>query len=250
MQNPRFTVLAIGVIVFGIFPLVTGLDLTFNADKHIQEIQEKESVDLDILTTLNITPAYKDEEKTPVKYVKVNFDTTVIFQGDKVNITATGVEVTPEVIAIFLFVTESSFDISEFSGDYLAREINSGKRFKNVIELYATTVPPFHQTLEVPFLQANQDINIQGVWIKDSDNYGYMISDESILTVHPRTDKLLAETNKAILEQIYETQLSIQEQKKTNDIILGLTWIGIAAIPILVGTDILLRIYLKTEKQN
>ena len=94
------------------------------------------------------------------------------------------------------------------------------------------------------------DVNIQGVWIIDADTYGYMVSNKTILTVLPRTEKLLVETNKAILEQIYETQLSTQEQKKTNDIILGLTLIGLAAIPILVGSDILLRIYLKVKNED
>ena len=247
LQNPRFTALALGVIVFGIIPLVIGLDLAVNADKHIHKIQTKETVDLDLLTSINIIPTYESEEKTPVKYVKVNFDTTVIFEGDTVGLTATGIDIDPDVIAVYLFVEEPDYNITKYSGEDLGREINSAKAFNQIIELFPTTVPPFHSREEIPFLKAYQNVNIQGVWIKDEDNYGYMTSDETILTVHPRTDKLLAETNKAILEQITETQLSTQEQKKTNDLILGVTLIGLAAIPILVGTDILLRIYLKVN---
>jgi len=250
LQNSRFTALAIGVIAFGIIPLVTGLDLTTNADKHIHEIQKKETVDLERLMSINITPTYDTEEKTPVKYVKVNFDTTVIFEGDTIGLTATGIDVDPEVIAIYLFITEPDDDITKYSGEDLGREINSAKAFNQIIELFPTTVPPFYSRTEIPFLKAYQNINIQGVWVKDESNYGYMISGETILTVHPRTDKLLAETNSAVMEQIYETKISTQQQKKTNDVILGLTWIGLAAIPILVGTDILLRIYLKQKIQS
>jgi len=238
------------VIALGMLPLFHGLDLSINSDKHIKPIPEKEPVDLDILTSINLTPTYEDEETAMVKYVKVNFDTMVIFEGDTVGLTATGVDVSPEIIAIYLFITEPYFDLTNLSGDNLGREINSAKAFNQVIELFPTDDPPFHKRLEVPFLQAYQDVTIHGVWVVSSDRYGHMVNDKPILRVHPLTDKLIAETNKALLEQITETQLSTQEQQKSNDIILGLTLIGLAAIPILVGTDILLRIYLRVKKEN
>lgn len=256
--NPRFTWLAIAVIVlFGIPSLIYGIYLMINADPPPISYEDLKEVNLIEPKTVILTPTYDSEKTAHVKEIAIDFDTIIVFQDDVIKISAKAIDVNPNVMAIYLFVTDPTQNMTSLSGDNLAREINYGIKNKNVLQLFETVEPKFQDSQLVPFYQANQQVTIKGIVVLkdtihgdiDSDNQprhvpAYMELDRHVFTVFPKTVKLEAQTNHAVIQSAKETRKANWEQDRSNNLIQGLTWIGISAIPILVGADILLRIYL------
>ena len=231
--------------MFGFIPFSHGLSLIVTADESEEVTIEGNTFKLEKLTSVNLFPEHKDEQTALFKRIKINFDTMVIFEGDEVGLTATATGVDPKVNAIALVITNPTEKLSQLSLEYLGKEIEAKKDFGQVIELAPFTNPPFHSRVIIPFSETNQDVIIFGVIRTEDGLLHGLRSDQVITTVHPRTDKLQAETNKAILKQIEETEKQTIQQDETNTLFLGLTWIGVSAFPLWFGGEIILRIHLK-----
>lgn len=242
-KNKRLFILSVILIIIGFVPLVQGLLLISNIEKTEVVTIEGTKFSLDKLTSINLLPK-PGEEDILVDWIKVNFDTMVIFEGDSVGLTATATGINEQVEAIAIIITDPNQKLWELSNKELGQVIEEDKKFLQVLELSRFSDPPFHTRMMVPFLVPNHEVMLLGVVLTENGLHR-LKSDEVVTTVNPRIDKLQAETNRAILLQIEETKKETIEQAKTNNIILGLAWIGVSAIPILAGFNVVLRIYFK-----
>lgn len=195
-------------------------------------------IELDQLTSINLSAI--NSENPPVKRIKVNFDTLVIFQGDVVGVTATASGIDPNVKAIAILFTDPSSDIPTMTKTQLAQEIDITSEFHTTIQLLPTSDPPFNTRAFIPFFISNQQIVIYAVVWTEDGGYNRYLSKQVFAIVQPRTDKLQSETNQLIQQQI-------EKSGQTNILLLGLGWIGIMAIPILMGVDVLLRIHFDSK---
>lgn len=261
VRNPRFTVIGVLIIIgLGLPPLIYGMILMFNSDPPALSFDDLKTLNLIQPKTATLTPTYDSEKNALVDQILITFDTTVIFEDDWIGVNATAIGVDPSVLGIVLFVTSPMHDIKSLSGNNLAREINHGIKNNITLQLYSTVEPKFKTREMIPFYQAGQEVTIKGVIILKNTTRGdeklnyqdrnipkYVELNSPVFTVLPKTEKLQAITNNAVILLVNQTRVSNWGQDKANNLILGLTWIGIGIIPFLVGTDMLLRIYL-TEK--
>jgi len=249
MKSPRLTTIAIIAIILGCIPFVFGLSM-INENNPVQTVTiEGTEYSLGAITSVNMVPKFDSKFNstfTPAENIKLNFDTLVIFEGDHIGITTTATGVNSKVSGIALLFNPD-IDITQASNPEIVNEISESKKFGTIIELSPNTNPPFYSRNTIPFLIPNEEVRIQGIALVGNTLHR-LANPEFVTIVHPATDKLQADTNRAILKQIEETKIATEAQERTNNIFLGLAWIGVAIVPILAGTDILLRIHFDSKR--
>ena len=241
IERPWLTGLGMVLIIFGAILLsVNGLPLILDPIPHkVQTENVIHPINLNKLTSIN----WIAEKNPEIGSIKLNFDTVTIFAGDSVWVRATASDVNPNVNAIFVIVTTPEKNYKNYTGIDVMNEVRLDHEFNQTIALSPLSNPPYQTREELAFLQADQPVTFHGFVFLNNGSFVHLDNHETPLTVLPITDKLQAETNLSILKQINETKIANIKQDTYNNIVLGLTWLGVGAIPILVGTDILLRIY-------
>ena len=228
-KQKKLTFVAITAILFGIGFVVHGVILIIEADIAAVNTLEK---NLSKETSLNIVGVGTEQDST--KYIQAKFETSEIFAGDTIELTISAPYASLNLQKITIIVSDPSFyfddDVNLLYKAIVRQPPN------DIIQLLPNTDPPFQTTKKVKFVEPNQEIVIYAVSFGENTIAKYKGYVD--LKVHAETDRLKVKTDNAILEQI-------NEQEKTNKIFLGLAWIGVAVIPTLAGTDILLRIHFK-----
>jgi len=241
IKRPWLTALGIVLIIGGALLLsVKGLPLVLDPTPNKEQTDDiVHPIKLDKMYTVNLI----GDNNSELDHVKLNFDTTTIFDGDSVGVTATAFGVKPDVALIGIIIAEQSKNYTKFTGIQAVRDLNIDTAFNQSVILVPQTNPSFQTRTEFTFLQAFKPITFHGFVFLYNQSFAQLSSHETAFTILPKTDKLQAETNLAVLMQINETKKATFSQDTYNNIVLGLTWLGVGAIPVLVGTDILLRIY-------
>lgn len=243
IEYPKLTGIGIILIIVGLVILgVKGLPLVLDPTPH--EIQTEDIVHpikLDKVTSVNLISF---DNNSGFDYIKLNFDTVTLFAGDSVNVKATVYGVKPNVVAIVLLSAEPFKNFTTFTKADIKKEFIIDQAFNESITLTNQTSPQFQTTAKIAFPIAYQPVKFSGFTFLNDGNFSQFENKVKQLTVLPITEKLQSETNLATLLQINATNKATLAQDTYNNIVLGLTWLGVGAIPILVGTDILLRIYI------
>ena len=233
-KRKKLTAVAITAIVFGISFLVYGASLVYASENITTKFQQEPiEISLEGLITLDMRGSGSIHDST--KRVLISFETLEVFAGDTIEITASAPYASKNIKLISVIVGDRSFYFGDDVGKILR---NMDIIPENIIRLSPDTDPPFRTSKNIQFFRPNQEVIIYAISFGEQSTLAKFKSDVAF-TVNSRVEKLQVQTNNAILEQI-------NEQKKTNQIFLGLTWIGIAVIPILAGVDILLRIHFET----
>lgn len=243
IKCPVLTCVGIIAILGGFGLIIYGL--TFVAQGYVDvkiESVQKTPIKLDdnLLSAQIIEPELA-KEADMAKSLKINFDTIDIFQGDEIGVTVSTIGVKPYVALIYVIIADPSFDMNMTTRE-LVQQIEQGKKYRNVIELNPYSNPPFYARQIVPFPQPHQEVVFYATVLHNDGTHERLITNQIFTTVLSKVDKLQAETNMAILQQIDETKISNAQQEQTNKIFMGVSWIGVAIAPMLAGVDILLRI--------
>lgn len=225
-EHKRLTSLAVVLIIFSIGFLVWSGSIIIKANTPESSTTE---IKLGEPTFVNIVGG---GEQDFTKYVEVNFETLEVFAGDTISITASAPLASRNLVNITMIIADPDFYFGD-DNDHLFHSI-ANMPPEYIIGLFPNTDPPFKTTKEVKFVKPNQEVMIYAVSFGINSIAKY--KSDVAFTVHSQTDKLQVKTNTAILDQI-------TEQEKTNAIFIGLSLIGIAVIPMLIGADIFLRIY-------
>lgn len=228
-KRKKLTAIAITSIIFGFGILIHAGILILQSEITVENQTDSSEVKLGELVTLNMRGAGMMDS---TKHIKVNFETLEVFAGDTVNISVSAPSASPNLKKITTIIADPDFYFGDDT-ETLSRAIENIS-IENIIELLPSTNPPFHATKDIKFFRPNQEVVVYVISVGESSITKY--ASNVAFTVHSQADKLQVQTNNVILEQV-------KQQEKTNQIFLGLAWIGVAVIPILVGIDILLRIH-------
>ncbi|MEM3063967.1 MAG: hypothetical protein QW177_01180 [Candidatus Nitrosotenuis sp.] len=243
LKKPYFSIPAIAAIIFGAGIALFGAHYIKEGYSRTEIVEiGGEPFRLHQFTNFHLIAPIG--EPNFVDAIRISFDTTTIFQGDEIGVTAVAYGVKPEVKEILVLITDRSFNLETISDKVLYNNVIHMLEDRTAIQLLPSTDPPFSKRQLVPFLIPDQKVTLQAVLVTDSGN-GKLRNNDVVTTVYPRTDKLQSEMYKIINAQYTETRIANIEQDRTNTIFLGFSWVGVALILILAGIDVLMRIYAK-----
>lgn len=223
---------SVAIVLIGI-----GIGASFWAGIIINDANQSQNsneIKFNEITPINITGGGDEQDST--KIIKAEFETLEVFTGDKVKLTVSAPQASTNLSEIKIYVGTSDLDSSDHNK---LLESLEGLPPDNTLTLYPNSDPPFTGEKPFKFTIDGQRVVIYAI-SKGINNTYYPYKSNVIFTVYSQIDKLQVKTNNAILEQN-------AEQEKTNKIFIGLTLLGVAITPMLIGADILLRIHFETK---
>jgi len=213
-------------------------------------------------------------------HVCVTFDKSLLFMGDSVNYSATAYSSNPlalnatgglvksdqnNIANLWVVVGDPKIDTINPPDDPFhthTMEILDALDKNHAILLQPTTFDLFskqtsckydtYSTDETYFLNSGTlsfpyegDEQLDAIVMPKVGEVGNHLDPEPIFRIYPATERLQVVTNQATLDQIQETEKQIKFQDKTDTQIVGLSLVAVLLAPILIGSDIILRIYLE-----
>lgn len=240
-----FFITALGLFALGLWILQIGLVILHeDSQKEIGKNLEKKITEFELNKPISWITEPPIEANAPFKKIKINFDSDIIFVGDK-----TGVRVNVDVtdsnlLAMFFIPTKPDEDFSKKSAKELNEIINKSAEYGKIIEVTSLTDPPFETKVEMPF-DREGEIAFQVILLNKDYAYTGTPNTGTVITVYPRIDKLTAETNQAILRQTEHDNITAEVQNRKTDVIIGISWIAVSLIPLVVAGDILIQLFIK-----
>jgi len=218
--------------------LIQGHVLT-NSTLAASTISEVRDVEASFTTSID----HNDGETTGKIYTVIKLKTREAWTADnEIRYTiASAVEGTDKVSDIF-FVTV--MDASRYFDDIPEIKYNDFKKQyegEGLIQLKETELPNVWAKKGNFTMPIKSNLAFFGGY--GIENSGYHIATETIVELESPSVKIQADASRALIQQV-------NESKKTNDIIEGLTWILISVIPIGFGFEIILREYYHNKQKS
>lgn len=222
------------------------LQLAEQANSQIEFIEKIPEFQVNKPVTINLDQVIKNENAIDVK-ILITLDRGLVFAGDEINYHARSISTnSSNVLGIALLFDHKVMDYSKYSTQQMYNEVEKARPFRQVIEMIPDSETPFNTEGVIPF-PVEQDVYVQGVVFTKDNRFQLLELKESVFKVYPLSSKLELETNRVLLAQAEEQRKATQSQEVSNHRIIGLTWVGIGAIPILVCADMLIRIHLREK---
>ena len=200
-------------------------------------------------TSMDLTPTYDSFQISPLERLTIFFESDMIFEGDIVKVKGAATNVKEHIQEIVLIINDGSWSVSGKTLPEIKYEEKQAEKVGRVIVLTSETNPSFSSEIPMKFLSSGE-IHATGIFQFVNNTVSPINIDGKLLPVYSQADKLQVETNKAILKQIDQTELSNFQQERTNQLFLGLSIIAIALAPIISGCDFLYRIHIDTNRKE
>lgn len=223
------------ILIVGIIILIIGMFFVFNAGNEMLHPESNKIYDPEKICTyedvLCIPYFRKDVPYGFADGVNGTLDLDVQFRTfdtwavrNEINYTITVIADKPNVFdEIYFLSLQPVENVTRFNGENMRSIIDEYNSTDGLFVLEQKT--PIRYVAEGHwFSPVEMDIRVYGILIHDSYGTGIPES-QSLITIGSHLQKLQADTNKELLQQIKET-------KVTNDIILGLTIIVISFVPL------------------
>lgn len=203
-----------------------------------EEIEEFQIGGLTSLMFLDLTPSPAFER------VKINFDTMLVFKGDKVTTRSNAEVYDTAITEIILLISSPNYDFNNMTENEINDTFRKEDTRGRVVKLLPDSVPPFQTIKEIPFNDEGENIAVH-LFIVRENTLIPRDSSDSKFTVYSSIDRLEAESNQALKQLVEHETFATKVQIRQTDTIIGLTWIAIAVAPLIVSGDILIRLFLK-----
>jgi len=255
LSHPKLAAISTGVIIFGGIVLGIGFDMIFGekVEKLNSDLEEaKENIrvyDIGEPLTFDLTSAFDPNGTLPAKSIFLTLEKDIIFARDTVKITAKAIDVKNDVSGFLFVLNDGTISFTnETTNKEIIFEGEYAEKHNLLLELSHETKPPFVDETSPRFNRPDVTYHVTGVILFKNESKAVINNSDGLFPIYSKINKLQVDTNKAILEQTDITKISNIQQEITNQVITGLTVIGIAIIPIVGGFDVLIRIYL--DKNN
>ncbi|WP_299290360.1 hypothetical protein [Nitrosopumilus sp.] len=236
----------ITIILFNTMPEFEKANI---AESLIDETEKIPLYEINKPITLNLFPVVGQSNATDLR-ILITFQQSVVYAGDEVEYHARIVtdQQISNIQAIAIIFDHENVEYTKHTRGQIFQEINTAGNFGHAIVLGPDMEEPFSLKGKIPF-PVESEVFVTGFIIREN-GFETLNLDEPILKIFPTSAKLETEANRALLAQAEQQRISSLVQDISNARLLALTWVGVGAIPIIIGADILIRVYLRESEVN